>query len=457
MIFAGHTPQSAQLQASLGYGRVWYNCTSLMPAVACQAYLISVVPGCIGAGRMDRLARYTHRSLLLSLCTMIPFFVLQFLSGSIMRSLGVPPTNADDVNLYCRWMVIATVVNMLGMHLEQVMVNLGYARSSTFTSFLSGLGVQVTCSYFFILRWDWGILGAALAQIAVQSSRFLIWSLLMLYFGLFRLMCIPPPGSESLLNVVEARIFFNQMIPQLLSNLAGWLIFELQMMALANISGISQDAVAAGAVWVQFESSLAAAQDGWLKTTSMRSLVLLGKQDPGAREAFGIFNKLAAGAVLACNVLLLLGEGFLCSLVSNDLAVQQWFHKIVWVLVIHTQTRISALNCLFLFIPLGMGHLRVITTFVCFYCIATPLVGVIAMTDMVTQDIALKMVACVGATSIAQFVQALYCCRFIHRLDWKEAGNIIKQRANTDRATAPAAQARAPQAMELQGAQQEAA
>ena len=433
MIIAGHTKHSAQLQASLGYGRVWYNCTCLMPMASQLAYMQNSIPGCIGAGRKDRIPRYLQRSLLMSVTVMIPFFALQFVATSLMKHSGVPAANAEDVGIYCKTMLAACLLNLFNSHLECIFLNFGYAKYATLISFASGMVVHMSCTYLFILKWNMGIEGAALAQIAVQCTRTSCWIFLLLHFRLFGSVCVAPSGAECLFNQTESQIYASLAIPQLFSSLAGWFIFELQMIAMANISGINQEALAAGAAWVQFEGSLASTQEGWLKTTSMRILVLLGQQDPGARNAFVIFSRLTAFTVAVFNVFLLIFQQQLCAIVSNNADVQSWFRVVAWVLVFHTQTRIIALNSIFIFIPVGKGKLRVIYTFVSFYFVATPISGMVALTDLVTTDLSTKMVACVGATSIAQSVLAMFCFRFIHKLDWDAAGAIINQRANTDR------------------------
>ena len=63
--------------------------------------------------------------------------------GSIMHRLGVPATHCADIDEYCRWMVIMAILLVPISHLESVFINLGYAKSSTFNSFLTGLGVDV--------------------------------------------------------------------------------------------------------------------------------------------------------------------------------------------------------------------------------------------------------------------------------------------------------------------------
>ena len=49
MVVAGHTPDSAKLQASLGFGRTFYNAVTMMPMKALTSYYGNSVPGAIGA------------------------------------------------------------------------------------------------------------------------------------------------------------------------------------------------------------------------------------------------------------------------------------------------------------------------------------------------------------------------------------------------------------------------
>merc|ERR1712187_785472 len=112
-------------------------------------------------------------------------------------------------------------------------------------------------------------------------SRTMVWLAVIYFFGLSGKALVVPVGAEALLSKEEFREFILLAMPQILAFFSGWLIFELQLMALTNIAGITSNALAAGAIWVQFESSLVSAQDGWIRSTSMRSLNLLGKQDPG--------------------------------------------------------------------------------------------------------------------------------------------------------------------------------
>jgi len=93
MIMAGHTQESDSFQSALGYGRVFYNCTSLMILIGAINYFKTVLPGCIGAGRKDRIPSYLRRSLLLVTMFMIPCLVLQLFAEQILFQLGVPSHN----------------------------------------------------------------------------------------------------------------------------------------------------------------------------------------------------------------------------------------------------------------------------------------------------------------------------------------------------------------------------
>jgi Na+-driven multidrug efflux pump len=258
------------------------------------------------------------------------------------------------------------------------------------------------------------------------------------YFRILRKTFSASQGGELLFSKKEVYEFFRLGLPMILVFFSGWLIFEFQMMAITDIQGISKDALAAGAVWVQVESSLAAAQDGWIRSTSMRMLNLLGKQDRGASKAFMVLNTLSLAVVVLSNVPFMLLQKSVAQLLSNDAEVQRWLYKLLWVLVPHTVTRILSINFSVFYVPLGRGLFGSLQTFVSFYCIAAPIACIVALTNVVTTAELPKMVACVGLTTIAQFASACISGVWLWRLDWIEAGRIIKDRANMDRESDPA-------------------
>jgi Na+-driven multidrug efflux pump len=89
MVMAGQTENSEDLQASMGYGRLFYNCTTLMIMFGfCFGYFSNVVPGAVGAGRAARIPSYFVRSVCWTLLFMIPAFLLQFAAHPILYSLG---------------------------------------------------------------------------------------------------------------------------------------------------------------------------------------------------------------------------------------------------------------------------------------------------------------------------------------------------------------------------------
>jgi len=131
MIFAGHTTASSELQAALGYARVFFNITMLMTTFGLCAYFSTNLPGCIGAGRKDRIPMYFKRSMVMTTLLMLPWYALQFFAGTIMVGVGVPPDIAAEVDVYCRLMVIAMWLLTLELHVESIFVNLGYTKCAT--------------------------------------------------------------------------------------------------------------------------------------------------------------------------------------------------------------------------------------------------------------------------------------------------------------------------------------
>lgn len=232
MLMAGHTPQSSALQAALGFGRTFFNTTVLMPLNGMiNGYLSAVVPGCIGAGRKDRIPMYMGRSLLLTALCMIPTFCLQFFANPILVAVGVPRSVADDVQTYTRLMLVAAVMLLVDSHFKVIFVSLGYARSITVVSLMTGIGVDMAGTYLFVYRWQLGIEGTALAQIALRSTRVLLWIGLLYHFRLSDLVLgrstrrsreAAPAchradhgySTEKLLCKKELRVFVSLSVPQ---------------------------------------------------------------------------------------------------------------------------------------------------------------------------------------------------------------------------------------------------
>ena len=82
-----------------------------MVIVALSNYFATVVPGCLGAGRKDRLPNYFYRSLLLSFVVLTPLCILNLFAGELTAALGVAPELAEGVGVYCRLMVVTSYVS----------------------------------------------------------------------------------------------------------------------------------------------------------------------------------------------------------------------------------------------------------------------------------------------------------------------------------------------------------
>ena len=208
-------------------------------------------------------------------------------------------------------------------------------------------------------------------------------------------------------------------------------------MVLANIDGITSAQKAAGAIWVQLESTLAATQNGWLKVTNMRTLVLLAKRgsqiDPeGAKKGYTWLSVFSFGTVLLTNIPLLVFDHRIAQYVSNNAEVQDAFKKIVWLLALQSQTRVLTINASQLLIPIDFGTINVIFNVISFYIVASPLCGVIALTNSVTKNIQLKIDWCLSTSSIANIVGSVLGITFMYRTDWNRAAKIVRERAIMD-------------------------
>ena len=241
MIIAGHTSDSsATLQASLGFARTLYNISALMPLMAMCSYFASVLPGCIGANRSDRIPRYFWRSVLLTSVFILPAVAVLLCAEPIMVAVGVPRINAQGVGVYARYMIGTMWLTLLDNHLEAIFINLSYVKIATLNALVTGIFVDVACTYFFIGRLELGMYGAALAQLTVRTVRVIIWIAMLWACGLVRDVLIPPMGSgltDPLVTWSETYVYFGQVIPQYGSIVAGWFIFELQVRNLPTAPG----------------------------------------------------------------------------------------------------------------------------------------------------------------------------------------------------------------------------
>lgn len=438
MVIAGHVKEgSTALQASIGFARIFYTVTYKMPCIALLAYMRAVIPGCVGAGRADRIPKYFQRSMVLSLCLTIPSLVLQLFASPILRSVNVPDDIARAVGEYTCLMILTAVLFVLEQHLEQMFIALGYTRCDACIGLVTGVGVDVGCSYAFVYLQGLGMRGFALAELTVRASRLLCWLALALGFRLWRTLFVPSfrAKRELLFSRTEMRAFLALAAPAYVVCLAGWLVFELQLMALSNVSGVSHEERAAGAIWVQLEGALAASMSGWINVSNLRAIKLLGRLDAvGASRAFLLHNLLAALCVALCNVCpIVLCARTISKLVTNNPKVSAALEPLLWVLAVHAQTKVTTLTMGSILNQIGKPWMCVAATFIAFYVIAAPIAAIGAFTGIFTSTMLVKMGFCVGLTSVAQALLAATYTHVLCRLDWKETARMVHARAQSDR------------------------
>ena len=113
------------------------------------------------------------------------------------------------------------------------------------------------------------------------------------------------------------------------------------------------------------------------------------------------------------------------------------FRQLVWVLVVHSQTRIVDQICGYILVPIGWPRFRVLITFVSFWLVAAPIAIVAALTDWLATTLLARVAFCVACTSIAQGLNALCYGILLLRLDWAAAAKVVSSVANNDLVVAP--------------------
>ncbi len=198
MVMAGHTERNQELQAALGFGRTFSNCSILMIACSLLTYFGNCVPACIGAGRKDRISSYFYRSICLASICLIPSFLIQFFSRPIMEAAGVDSEVAEDIGIFTRYNCFTWFLMLLEAHFEIAMVNLGYVKTCALNSLVTGCGVDIVGSYFFIYKKDLGVRGAAYTQWCVKASRLVFWAVAVAVSGEWRVILKrgPPSGNR---------------------------------------------------------------------------------------------------------------------------------------------------------------------------------------------------------------------------------------------------------------------
>jgi hypothetical protein len=118
---------------------------------------------------------------------------------------------------------------------------------------------------------------------------------------------------------------------------------------------------------------------------------------------------------------------------SNDSDVVHWLHRLSWILVVHTQTRIIDLTLASFLAPMGWARVRVGVSFFSFVALAAPVATVGTLTDVWTTDLAVKLQLCVACTAIGQASNAvLFGVVLLCVIDWSVAAKTVAGRANTD-------------------------
>jgi len=432
IFIAGQTSNSAQLQSAMGYGRTFYNIVGKMPITGALQYFGATIPAAIGANRKDRIASYFRRSMILVILVSIPGFILMACAEPIMLSLGIADDVAKGVGTYCSWMMITQFFWIIVMHFVTLFSSLKYNITLACVAFIGGVCIDMLCSYFFVYKLEWGIRGVAWAQMSVVISQFLVGLAVAKCLGLWDLFFVC--NSESIFNWEEFRIFFRLSIPKILQNFGSWFVFELQIIFVTHIHGISSAAIAASAIWIQTETALASIQTGWVRVTNIRILDLLG-QRKGREAAISFFTMSVAAFIIVgvYNLVFYIFMDDIATAMTNDHDAQKELKKIIWLLIPHSQSRITAIIHYALLPAINRGIFASITVYISFYFFGMGQGIAFGLEDWVISDKVYQNVSCLSMAIIGQIMMIVFGTAYFCFMSWQQVAIEVNERANSDK------------------------
>jgi len=283
------------------------------------------------------------------------------------------------------------------------------------------------------LHLDLGIYGVIWTQICVKGSRVLSWLIFLYPTKVYQYIFYSETTSrEKLVSWEEIKICLGLAIPNILSCFSGWLIFEVQIIVLANISGVPAPALAAGCIWIQLESVLASIQTGWIAVANLRTVYLLGQKDPNAFNAWKAACVYAIAMVGLANVALWLCSERVIRALSNDPEVRYWLDRFWWLLILQSQVRVISCIVGGILTPTGYATWKTKCNWLIYYGVATPIVIFICLTDYITSDFEWKMRACFSCSLVGMLVASVIFLTFLLTTDWDKLAEAVAERATSD-------------------------
>jgi len=429
VFLAGHTTNSALLQSTMGYGRLYIMVCSYIFIVGTGQYITAQVSAAYGANRLDRISTFLRTSFLLTMIMFIPISLLLYFSYPILIALNTDPEIAEQTAIYNRWMILNSFFLAILLQLQRILKCLKYNQFCMVISFLCGCFIDMVLCYILIYKLEYGIVGVAMTQILKNLATVLLYLAGISYYGLWTTF-FGRTTNRILLPREEVRTFVSISGPTIGRFFGSWFIFEIQMLVLGEISGITKPAVAASAIWLQSSGALCTVNNSCDEVNVIRAMFHLGRGDGAfARKSFAFLLVLASAVVGIVNIALFLAQDSISTGLSNDKEVQQWLIGIIWLLFVGLQFRVVANTCANTMQSVNHGVAAVAFTFFSAYAIALPICTTIAWGHWVKADLLTRLLFALGIQTITSLCVSVLDGGYLWRTDWSLLAEEVQARA----------------------------
>lgn len=182
MQFLGHLPNGAYELAGVGLGRTFATVVGRAQAWGLTTGLFTLIPQCVGAGKMDQIPLHVQRAFYVTTITCLLMSILQFYAGDILVGIGQSSDLRNLINIYCRVFIPNAFLNVWLTIIQRVLQALDYNRDILIAQTISFLG-SYPLYYLLIVYFDLQAVGGAIGASILSLMYVLnIHYFLFLYF-----------------------------------------------------------------------------------------------------------------------------------------------------------------------------------------------------------------------------------------------------------------------------------
>jgi len=317
--------------------------------------------------------------------------------------------------LYCRLMIISTLLQLIESYVGVVMMSLDHNSFIVFLGPLSSFGIYFPVLYVSLIKYHLGLKAIVLASMAFYSFRLLMW---FIYIKISHLEYIIRPIPGTAWTTKAGRTEFLHIAPWLIiDELSVGSLTELMFLLLWKIKDVPESLLAYAALWMELMYFFGAVKEGLVWATFHRTIGLIYKGDPNSKTVFWLNLFLSTMTVLVLNIIVLGSYGSLGSLLTNNEEQNAWGKFLVWTLVLHVQIMVMNECSSSILKGINKASLCLRANVFTSYAIAVPLVLTFMWSDSIS--VPTKACICLCTCTIAKSVSLCIFCGYTHMMRWK--------------------------------------